>query len=320
MAEHSHSGARDDCPLCCRARLLGTLSPDPAISHRTLAALAAGLVAVSAAAPAATRAQEPDQVQEGVVETDRPDGQDREAPDFDPGGDTALPFDVGPPPATPEDTSPDGGPIETDPIEDAEALLAPLSEPPTPETGRLGDAPRPPAAGPAPVEGAPPAAPPAPGFPIEPAPPAADLAPVTQDLGSEPGARDRERASPPNLRLERPVETPARSRAPARAAWQARAAQPEEAATARAAPPEAGEAAPTDTSRDQDRPTPARGGGVHVVQPGESLWTIAQAALGPDASSVRIAREVARLWMLNHDRIATGDPDMIIVGTRLRLR
>ena len=63
-----------------------------------------------------------------------------------------------------------------------------------------------------------------------------------------------------------------------------------------------------------------RGDRFHVVQRGESLWSIANDLLGDGASAARIAREVNRLWELNSDRIATGDPDLLMVGTRLALR
>ena len=56
-----------------------------------------------------------------------------------------------------------------------------------------------------------------------------------------------------------------------------------------------------------------------MVQAGESLWSIAAALLGPDASSAEIARAVRRLWELNSERIGSGDPDVIMVGERLRL-
>jgi Tfp pilus assembly protein FimV len=55
------------------------------------------------------------------------------------------------------------------------------------------------------------------------------------------------------------------------------------------------------------------------VQRGESLWSIASALVGKDASSARIAREVERLWELNKDRIGTGDRNLLIAGTALRL-
>ena len=59
---------------------------------------------------------------------------------------------------------------------------------------------------------------------------------------------------------------------------------------------------------------------VHVVRPGESLWSIASRLLGAHASAGAIALEVRRLWRLNSERIGTGDPNVLIVGVRLRLR
>jgi nucleoid-associated protein YgaU len=63
-----------------------------------------------------------------------------------------------------------------------------------------------------------------------------------------------------------------------------------------------------------------RGDRFHVVLRGESLWSIANDLLGDRASAARTAREVNRLWELNRDRIATGDRDLLMVGTRLALR
>jgi len=62
------------------------------------------------------------------------------------------------------------------------------------------------------------------------------------------------------------------------------------------------------------------GARFYVVEAGDSLWSIAKRLLGPDASPGRLAREVSRLWTLNEDRIGTGDPDLLMAGTRLRLR
>ena len=56
------------------------------------------------------------------------------------------------------------------------------------------------------------------------------------------------------------------------------------------------------------------------MRAGESLWSIASDLLGPDASAARVAREVDRLWQRNRDRIATGNPDLLRIGTTLRLR
>jgi nucleoid-associated protein YgaU len=76
-------------------------------------------------------------------------------------------------------------------------------------------------------------------------------------------------------------------------------------------------ALPSNGSRTPPRSAPS--GGSHLVQAGDSLWSIAAARLGPGASAAQIAREVDRLWSLNRDRIASGDPDLIRVGEHLRL-
>ena len=86
---------------------------------------------------------------------------------------------------------------------------------------------------------------------------------------------------------------------------------------------EAAETAPAASTANYDeasRRPKASGGRIHIVRPGESLWTIAEDLLGSDASATSIAAEVARLWELNRDRIPSGDPDLIAVGQRLRLR
>jgi nucleoid-associated protein YgaU len=62
------------------------------------------------------------------------------------------------------------------------------------------------------------------------------------------------------------------------------------------------------------------GARFHVVQRGESLWSIANDRLGERAAVAQIAHEVDRLWQLNEDRIASGNPDLLYAGTRLRLR
>jgi hypothetical protein len=63
----------------------------------------------------------------------------------------------------------------------------------------------------------------------------------------------------------------------------------------------------------------AAGAQTHLVRPGESLWSIASDRLGVGASATEIARYVDLLWMLNAERIATGDPDLVHSGTRLVL-
>jgi nucleoid-associated protein YgaU len=60
-------------------------------------------------------------------------------------------------------------------------------------------------------------------------------------------------------------------------------------------------------------------GAAYTVRAGDSLWSIARRLLGPEASAGRIAREVNRLWELNRDRIGTGNPSLINVGTVIKL-
>jgi hypothetical protein len=57
----------------------------------------------------------------------------------------------------------------------------------------------------------------------------------------------------------------------------------------------------------------------YVVQPGDCLSYIAAALLPGGASAGDIEAEVKRLWQLNEDRIGTGDPNLILVGTKLQL-
>ena len=64
----------------------------------------------------------------------------------------------------------------------------------------------------------------------------------------------------------------------------------------------------TDSAADQRR----------VVTPGDSLWSIAQEQLGPNAAPEWVANEVERIHWLNRDRIGE-DPNLILVGQELTL-
>jgi Tfp pilus assembly protein FimV len=61
------------------------------------------------------------------------------------------------------------------------------------------------------------------------------------------------------------------------------------------------------------------GAQTYLVRPGDSLWSIAKALLGPEASPAQVAHAVHRLWALNAERIGTGNPNLIIAGERLRM-
>ncbi|MBA3867133.1 MAG: LysM peptidoglycan-binding domain-containing protein [Solirubrobacterales bacterium] len=68
-----------------------------------------------------------------------------------------------------------------------------------------------------------------------------------------------------------------------------------------------------------EKPHSLAGSRSHTVRPGECLWSIAEGVLPAGASDARTAAEVARLWSLNAARIGTGDPNLIMVGTVLRV-
>ena len=55
-----------------------------------------------------------------------------------------------------------------------------------------------------------------------------------------------------------------------------------------------------------------------VIAPGDSLWTIAQGHLGPDATPQQVANEVERIFELNRARIG-DNPDLILAGQELSL-
>jgi nucleoid-associated protein YgaU len=84
--------------------------------------------------------------------------------------------------------------------------------------------------------------------------------------------------------------------------------------------PEPAPGIPTSVPPAEDKTSSGPNQDLLVVQPGDSLWSIAKRLVGPNASPAEIARKVSRLWDLNDDRIGTGRPDLILVGTKLRLR
>jgi hypothetical protein len=59
---------------------------------------------------------------------------------------------------------------------------------------------------------------------------------------------------------------------------------------------------------------------TRVIEPGQSLWTIAQGLVGRPASIAEVAFKVGRLWQLNANRIGTGNPNLIFPGLELRLK
>lgn len=55
-----------------------------------------------------------------------------------------------------------------------------------------------------------------------------------------------------------------------------------------------------------------------VVEPGDSLWSVAQERLGPNAPPESVAREVGQIFELNRERIGES-PDLIFPGQELAL-
>jgi hypothetical protein len=76
--------------------------------------------------------------------------------------------------------------------------------------------------------------------------------------------------------------------------------------------------------RSADGPTSSGASGssaaTRVIEPGQSLWTIAQGLVARQASIAEVAFKVGRLWQLNANRIGSGNPDLIFPGLELRLK
>jgi hypothetical protein len=337
--DHARLEFRPDCPICRRERLVGVLPAEGLVSRRGQAVIAAGILAVSAAAPPVVLAAEQEQSTEGVgVPQQEPGGDAAGSPGFDPGGEsTDLPFEAPPtpqvpaPPALDDD---DAAALEGDPPTDADAPIADPGDEQSPSSLETG-----------PVDG-PPAVPEMPG-PLE-APSASEVptAPPPAALPEEPqAARERARAEGKSPEREQETPPPEAVDAPPEPASPPHIANPPSSSppsiahppsppTPRSTAPDADVDVPPRVStgepvraapraatlavagaRDQARP----GDRYHVVRAGESLWSIASDLLGEQATVARIAREVNHLWTLNADRIATGDPDLLMIGTRLRL-
>jgi len=316
------------CPICRETRLTGLLPAAELVPKRTQAMLAAGVLAVSAIGPAAAAvAAEQDQQQDGTTEVGQgapPDSAD--SPDFDPGGDaTDLPDAPAPAaqaPAPADPGSDDTGPVDQAPATDTGDPVVDPGDGPAQPAAQQAPATQttsvPVASTPTPTESEP-AAQGAPAATDSP-PPSPDTAPtptstpaLTPATGPAAAPRRGTRAAGPTARRQRhkrakhpqqPVPVP-----------ETAAPRPTSAAPALAT------TAPTAAATVSALTHPAKPGDrTHTVVAGESLWAIAGDLLGADASPARIAREVHRLWQLNADRIGTGDPDLLLVGTRLSLR
>lgn len=330
-----------DCPICRQERLVGTFAAGEFVSLRAQAAVAASVLALGTTAPAALAAEQ-DSEHEGaspVAQTGSTDPSQN--PSFDPGGaaETLPQAPTGPQnpaPATPGND--DGGPIEqqsatntNDPVVDngdgqdkgqPQTPQTPQSQqtpqtPATPQsTPMAGDqgATQPSTADAAPALPSPPDAGPAADSPAT-APEPDDPIPTGADEAGVGGtARGASRPRRPRRHASHRAE-----RGPVRhtqAVGGGTVSPPAPSPAATSTPSRQTAEAITTTTAGDAKP----GDSTHTVHAGESLWSIASDVLGPTASPARVAREVHRLWQINKERIGTGDPDLVMAGTTLRLR
>jgi hypothetical protein len=318
-ADHGRLGFHPACPRCRADRPAWPVGGDSLVSRRAQAALAAGLLAFSAgAAPAGAQVPEVDPEQQAApAPGGEPPGLE---PDLDPGEADGFDYETTPVPGGPqaggEEDEGLGAPVDSDPTLDPEVPLP--SE---------GQAPAPPATtAPAPARPAPEVAPvPAP----PPTPPPAAPAPATPPAaGAEQSAQPR----PPRGELR---EYPTQLGGVSKVRTVRIGLEPTPPATHGAAQPTAvgsvslppADSVPTvspsveavSVSQPLSGSESRIDGGSYVVRPGDSLWSIATRLLRPAAPAAEIADEVNRLWELNKDRIGTGDPDLLPLGTELRL-
>lgn len=263
------------------------------LNRRLRALVAAGVIALSGGATATSVASEVDSQDEGV--SSKP-GTTDDAVDVGTEPETQLPVEVDPVLGDPdEDVTPEapGGvdPPATIPLE----VVAPEA------IGSGGEA----GAESLPAPAEPPVASPGLPTPLAPGPGgdaggAAATALLVEDQGDIP--------NPPHLYADKGNQEPH----PTSAADQSPPGDVTVQTRPAAEPASAPEAQPPES--------PAAGAPFHIVQAGESLWSIAAAALDPRASTAAVTRQVHRLWKLNKGRIGTGDPNVLPTGVKLRLR
>jgi hypothetical protein len=319
QASHDRLPFHPSCPICRQTRLTGQLPADELLPSRTQALLAAGVLAVSSAAPGAVAfAAEQDQQQDGTAAVTQTTTDPADSPEFDPGG-TATDLPNTAPPVPQTQAPPDPGNDDTAAVDQTSATN------PNDPVVDLGDGSDSTATGPATSTVVAPsttasdtsttavtAPTPAPATTDTTAPPTSTPAPAPPEASVAPqGARRASRSSRGARRLHEPAKA-----ARGRAVYVSPSPAAPTAVTQVAAPSATVAATSTPAGGEHAKP----GDRMHTVLPGESLWTIATDLLGREATTAKVAREVHRLWQLNRDRIGTGDPNLVIAGTRLELR
>jgi len=323
-AAHDRLPFHPSCPICRQTRLTGRMPTDELVTPRAQALVAAGVLAVSSAAPgAAAFAAEQDQQQDGTAAVTQTTTDPADSPDFDPGGAaTDLP---NPAPPVPQSQAPaDPGNDDTAAVDQTSATNP---DDPVVDSGDGSDSTTPAAA----TTTQPTTPTPSTDTSTAPATPPTSAPPATQTTtapSSTPEPAEAQAGTAPSV-APPPVRHAPRSshheRRQHKAAKTTREgtpqASPTSATTATPTTPASWSAtavvtAPSGASIDHAKP----GDQAHTVQQGESLWSIATDLLGHDATTARVAREVHHLWRLNRDRIGTGDPDLLVVGTKLVLR
>ena len=332
--DHGHLGFHPACSVCCENRLWGALPADEIISRRTQALVAAGVLALSSAAPASVLAAGSDQ---GTVEAAGPAGGSDAAddPEFHPADEEQTGDD---------DTDVDADDEEFDPDAGADPAVSNRAADPIPGAGGGSISPVPTTNAAQPVRNAKPVG--------EQGPISANAEPTNQPAAADvsaPSATSPRAVAPTALatapggvqeqRGRFAAEMRAQASVDARAvgaharfrAAVVRSAAKRTSPVAKPAPSRLASGAGAQTyvvqpaaTRPAVAPRSARrtapGDLVHVVLGGESLWSIANDVLGGRATVAQVAREVNRLWELNRARIGTGDRDLLPVGTRLVLK
>lgn len=297
---HGHLPFHPACDVCRSERLAGPPPDDALLSLRARSALVAGLLAASTVPATPAIADEQDSEREGTVDEGGPPPPSDRDPGFGEGeADHDLPEEESPP----EDG---GGPVGQTPS---------TGTPPSNDGGGNSETgPGPPGAGP---EGTGAPTPKQPSSRRRTRPPATPPAPGAE---RPPGSRSPSRGGPAGAGRDR-VHYGKRERvAPAATLGSGVGSEPPGGGDSTRGAPSSGVQAGADPSPSRDTPVrPQQGGRTHVVRSGESLWSVAQGELGERATPARVARLVNRLWELNLERIGTGDRNLIMVGTELRL-